>query len=202
MIIVIIWHSPLQLHVLLYNDQCCVPILGRSLRRLVFSSKNRGTTSNAHGLEIRNVSHIAIVNLWFHLTLAVLFRRTSQTSQTTKSFHFINPTIVHLIDDIFWTMGFKSSDCADKVWLFWLFWLSWLFWLLHLTVQVLIARGILEQIWINKRCMLAKTVDDLGERFRPTLHAAWLVFIKKTYPVDEPAHGVSKSAGTFVEDDE
>ena len=35
------------------------------------------------------------------MTLAILLRRTSQTSQTTKSFHFINPTIVHLIDDIF-----------------------------------------------------------------------------------------------------
>ena len=50
--------------------------------------------------------------------------------------------------------------------------------------------------------MFAKTVDDLGERFRPTLHAAWLAFVKKTYPVDEPAHRASISAGTFVEDDE
>ena len=65
-------------------------------------------------------------------------------------------------------------------------------------MQVHIARGIQEQIWINKHSMLAKTVDDLGERFHPTLHAAWLAFINKTYPVDEPAHRVSISTGIFI----
>ena len=51
---------------------------------------------------------------------------------------------------------------------------------------------------------LAKTVDDLGESFRPTLQAAWLAFIKKTYPVDQPGQPVvgASSGAFFVQDDD
>ena len=72
--------------------------------------------------------------------------------------------------------------------------------ILHLSVQIRIQQGIPEQIWANKRCMLAKTVDDLGEIFRPTLQAAWLAFIKKKYPVDQPGQPVV--GAFFVQDDD
>ena len=52
---------------------------------------------------------------------------------------------------------------------------------MRIIVQVRIDRGIPEEIWISKHRVLAKTVDDLGDRFRPTLHAAWLANIKQTY---------------------
>ena len=52
---------------------------------------------------------------------------------------------------------------------------------MRIIVQVHIDRGIPEETWIAKRCVLAKTVDNLGDRFSPTLHAAWLAFIKQTY---------------------
>ena len=71
-------------------------------------------------------------------------------------------------------------------------------------MQIRVQQGIPEQIWANKRRMLAKTVDDLGESFRPTLQAAWLAFIKKTYPVDQPGQPVvgASSGAFFVQDDE
>ena len=65
----------------------------------------------------------------FQMTLAVRFSRTStsEKSQITKPFFFMNPTIVHMIDHIFWLMGFKTKESSEEVWLFSLFWLSWLF---------------------------------------------------------------------------
>ena len=59
---------------------------------------------------------IAITNLLFQMTLAVRFRRTStsEKSQITKPFFFMNPTIVHMIDYIFWLMGFKTKESSEE----------------------------------------------------------------------------------------
>ena len=69
-------------------------------------------------------------------------------------------------------------------------------------MQVRIDRGIPEEIWIAKRRVLAKTVDDLGDRFRPTLHAAWLAYIKQTYTAAHAMQMATISEGAFVVDDE
>ena len=74
---------------------------------------------------------------------------------------------------------------------------------MRIIVQDRIDRGTPEEIWIAKRCVLAKTVDDLGSRFRPTLHAAWLAYIKQTYAAAVQAMQMATfSEGAFVDDDE
>ena len=74
---------------------------------------------------------------------------------------------------------------------------------MRIIVQVRIDRGISDEIWIAKRRVLAKTVDNLGDRFRPTLHAGWLAYIKQTYGADVQAMQMATSSeGAFVVDDE
>ena len=74
---------------------------------------------------------------------------------------------------------------------------------MRIIVQVRIDRGIPEEIWIAKRSVLAKTVDKLGDRFRLTLQAAWLAYIKQTYGTAVQAMQMATfSEGAFVDDDE
>ena len=71
-----------------------------------------------------------------------------------------------------------------------------------IIVQVRIDRGIPEEIWTAKRHVLAKTVDDLWDRFRPTIHAAWLAYIKQTYTAAHAMQMARISEGAVVDDDE
>ena len=74
---------------------------------------------------------------------------------------------------------------------------------MRIIVQVRIDRGIPEEIWVAKRRVLAKTVDDLGDRFRPTLQAAWLAYIRQTYgAVVQAMQMATFSEGAVVDDDE
>ena len=53
----------------------------------------------------------------------------------------------------------------------------------------------------NKRRMLAKTVDDLGERFRPTLQAAWLALSRNHIQLISQSRR-QQALPSFVDDDE
>ena len=37
-------------------------------------------------------------------------------------------------------------------------------------------------MWQDKRAAIAKTVDDLGDQFRPAMRAGWLSYIRQAYP--------------------
>ena len=46
---------------------------------------------------------------------------------------------------------------------------------------------------------IAKTVDDLGDQFRPAMRAGWLSYIRQAYPDDAaPAAGPPVGQGTLV----
>ena len=51
----------------------------------------------------------------FHITVTILFSRTSVSSQTTKKVFLINKKALHMIDDIFWYTGFKNAEAGSKV---------------------------------------------------------------------------------------
>ena len=53
-------------------------------------------------------------------------------------------------------------------------------------MQVRIDLGIADHVWQEKRAAIAATIDQLGDKFKPELHAGWLAYIRKTYP-DGPA---------------
>jgi hypothetical protein len=59
--------------------------------------------------------------------------------------------------------------------------------------------GIANHVWQNKRAAIAETVDELGDQFRPAMHAGWLAYIRTAYPDDTaPAAGPPVGQGILV----
>jgi hypothetical protein len=59
--------------------------------------------------------------------------------------------------------------------------------------------GIADHVWQDKRAAIAKTVDDLGDQFRPAMRAGWLAYIRTACPDDAaPAAGPPVGQGIFV----
>ncbi len=50
----------------------------------------------------------------------------------------------------------------------------------------------------KKRFAIAKTVDDLGDQFRPAMRTRWLTYIKKAYSDAAPAATSCEDQGTLV----
>ena len=44
--------------------------------------------------------------------------------------------------------------------------------------------GIAYHVWQDKRAAIAKTVDDMGDQFRPAMRSGWLAYIGTAYPDD------------------
>ncbi len=62
--------------------------------------------------------------------------------------------------------------------------------------------GIPNHVWQDKRAAIAKTVDDLGDQFRPAMRAGWLAYIRTAYQDDDtPAAGPTVGQGTLVAPD-
>jgi hypothetical protein len=51
-----------------------------------------------------------------------------------------------------------------------------------IILQVRIELGIADHVWQEKRAAIAASVDGLGDKFKPELLAAWLAYIRETYP--------------------
>jgi hypothetical protein len=49
--------------------------------------------------------------------------------------------------------------------------------------QVRQELGLADHVWQDKRAAIAKTVDDLGDQFRPAMRAGWLSYIRTTPPL-------------------
>jgi hypothetical protein len=55
--------------------------------------------------------------------------------------------------------------------------------------QVRVDLGIADHVWQEKRAAIAAGINGLGDKFKPELRAAWLEYIRETYPdgpVSEP----------------
>jgi hypothetical protein len=104
----------------------------------------------------------------------------------------INKGLFHLIDDIFWNLGFKNETHADKV--------TMLIRIIRIISTIRIKRfmsiiliisiisqvradlGLADNIWQEQRAVIASTIDELGDRFKPELRAVWLAYIRQNYP--------------------
>ena len=55
-------------------------------------------------------------------------------------------------------------------------------------------------MWSGKRKSIAKSVDNLGDQFRPAMRAGWLSYIRRVYQEEEGAANVCLVVGedTFV----
>ncbi len=59
--------------------------------------------------------------------------------------------------------------------------------------------GIAYHVWQDKRAVIAKIIDDLGDKFRPAMRAGWLAYIRTAYPDDAAsAAGQPVGQGTLV----
>ena len=45
--------------------------------------------------------------------------------------------------------------------------------------------GLADHVWSDKRKSIAKSVDNLGDQFRPAMRAVWLSYIRRVYREEE-----------------
>ncbi len=64
-------------------------------------------------------------------------------------------------------------------------------------VQVRVQLVLPNHAWQDKRAAIEKTVDNLGDQFRPAMRSGWLAYIKNAYGDAAPAATTScKDQGT------
>ena len=51
-------------------------------------------------------------------------------------------------------------------------------------MQVRQDLGLADHVWQDKRALIAQSVDNLGDQFRPAMRAGWLSYISRAYPED------------------
>ena len=73
---------------------------------------------------------------------------------------------------------------------------------LIVSFQVRVQLGLPNHAWQDKRAAIAKTVDDLGDQFRPAMRTRWLAYIKKAYGEVDPAAASCEDQGTLVVEDD
>ena len=92
--------------------------------------------------------------------------------------YLISKKLAHLVDDIFWNLGFKSADQCDKV-------LCHLFrvYLADCLSHLLQARGNIPVAhWEQRRTNIAQTIDDLLEsELRGLIRTGWGDYLELTY---------------------
>ncbi len=76
----------------------------------------------------------------------------------------LNKNIVHLIDDIFWNMGFKTETQAEKV-IICINFIMLIMLIISIILQVRIDIGLADHVWQEKRAAIAQTVEALGDQF-------------------------------------
>ncbi len=101
----------------------------------------------------------------------------------------INKSLIHLIDDIFWNLGFKNETQAKKVIVIiriilitYIKGIICIILIISIMSQVRVELGIVDHVWQEKHTAIAATVDALGNRFKAELRAGWLAYIRETYP--------------------
>ena len=67
--------------------------------------------------------------------------------------------------------------------------------------QVRVDVGIANHVWQEKRTAIAANIDNLGDKFKPELRAAWLAYILETYP-DGPVAATDIMGSSMLEIDE
>jgi hypothetical protein len=122
------------------------------------------------------------------LTSCLFRRRHSAKGTVVKKIPLFNKNMLHLIDDIFWNLGFKNETQAEKVMviiriiliinILLLIFLISIIPIILIMSQVRVAVGIADHVWQEKRAAISATVDGLGDRFKPELRAGWLASVR------------------------
>ena len=57
--------------------------------------------------------------------------------------------------------------------------------------------GIADHVWQEKRALIAQTVDNLGDQFRPAMRTGWLSYLRRAYAEHVPV-GAGPAVGEAV----
>jgi len=142
------------------------------------------------------------------MSLTSCLFRCSHSAKGTLKIPLINKNLFHLIDDIFWTLGFKTAEKAEKVIviiriILIIYVISFIRIILIISImsQVRVELGIADHVWQDKRAAIAGTIDALGDRFKPELRTGWLAYIRETYSDGPVAPAATVGEETLVLDD-
>ena len=100
-----------------------------------------------------------------------------------------------MIDDIFWLMGFETKTLADKV-IVYIICIMYIFCIIFLTGSYR-ARSCGSRAQ-NKPAAIAQSVDDMSDRFRPSMREGWLSYIKQAYPDGAAAGAAGPALGLLA----
>jgi hypothetical protein len=73
--------------------------------------------------------------------------------------------------------------------------------IISFILQVRVELGIADHVWQEKRAAVAASIDGLGDTFKPELRAAWLAYIRETYPDGQVAEPDIMGDGNLEIDD-
>jgi hypothetical protein len=139
------------------------------------------------------------------LTSCLFRRRYSAKGTVVKKISLINKSLIHLIDDVFWNLGFKNEIQAEKVIV--IIRIILITYMMHIICFILIIfimslvrveLGIANHVWQEKHAAIAATFDALGDRFKAELRAGWLAYIRETYPNGPVAPAATVGEETLV----
>jgi hypothetical protein len=64
-------------------------------------------------------------------------------------------------------------------------------------LQIRVELGIADHVWQEKRALIAQTVDNLGDQFRPAMRTGWLSYLRRAY-AEPVAEGAGPAVGEAV----
>jgi hypothetical protein len=67
--------------------------------------------------------------------------------------------------------------------------------------RVIQSKMIPNHVWQEKCSVITATINSLGDKFKPELLAAWLAYIRETYPNGPVAEADSMGEGLLEIDD-
>ncbi len=112
--------------------------------------------------------------------------------------------MIYLIDEIFWNLAFKNETQAEKVFIC-IILIIYVISLIRIILIVSIISLVRVELGIasgrKSALPFARTIDALGDRFKPELRTGWLAYIRETYSDGPVAPDANVGEETLVLDD-
>ena len=97
--------------------------------------------------------------------------------------YLFNEKMVHLVDDIFWHLGFRSAEHAEEVTCQSLYfdYFTYFAYFNFQIFQVRIENSIPESTWATKREAIANEIYELGVGYRKKVRDGWVTYLEAKY---------------------
>jgi hypothetical protein len=103
-----------------------------------------------------------------------------------------NKNIVHFDRRHFLDYGIQNRNSGGKgytythfrYYIIYTYYLHYTYYTYYLQIRQ--ELGLAYHVWQDKRTLIAQSVGNLGDQFRPAMRTGWLSYIRRTYPADAP----------------